>query len=130
MDEEDGENVDDSEEDNQLMEGNSKRLENNNDSPNVEVGRISEFESDIKPSDNAVGDIFDRTAGDTRDTNKGEGENDEDDDEDINIVGKKRKALRNKYDPKKARLRKLRDYYGKGTREFFPTFVIVPDVLT
>lgn len=39
----------------------------------------------------------------------------DDDEDDVRIVGKKRKALHNKYDPKKARQRKMRDYYGNGT---------------
>mmetsp|Transcript_24549 Transcript_24549/g.45758 ORF Transcript_24549/g.45758 Transcript_24549/m.45758 type:complete len:534 (-) Transcript_24549:1114-2715(-) len=48
-----------------------------------------------------------------------------DDDEDVQIVGKKRKALHNKYDPKKARLRKLRDYYGTGNSYSIPTSVML-----
>ena len=46
----------------------------------------------------------------------------EDEDEEVRIVGKKRKALHNKYDPKKARKRKMRDYYGKGT---VPSFLVL-----
>lgn len=42
-------------------------------------------------------------------------EDDDEDDDDVRIVGKKRKALHDKYDPKKARKRKMRDYYGNGT---------------
>jgi hypothetical protein len=41
-------------------------------------------------------------------------QDDEDEDEDVRIVGKKRKALRNKYDPKKARKRQIREYYNEG----------------
>lgn len=45
----------------------------------------------------------------------GSEEEDEDEDEIVRIVGMKRKTLHDKYDPKKARKRKLRDYYGKGS---------------
>ena len=42
-------------------------------------------------------------------------DDDDEDEDDVKIVGKKRKALYNKYDPKKARSRKMLDYYGNGT---------------
>ena len=44
------------------------------------------------------------------------GAEDENEDEyNIKIVGRKRKALIEKYDPKQARKRKIRAYYGNGT---------------
>lgn len=39
----------------------------------------------------------------------------DEEEEEVRIVGKKRKALRNKYDPEKARKRKMRQYYGEGS---------------
>lgn len=47
------------------------------------------------------------------DDSDAEAEAEEEEEEEV-VVGKKRKALADKYDPKKARRRRIRDYYDQG----------------
>jgi hypothetical protein len=53
-----------------------------------------------------------------------EDEEEEEEEEEV-VVGKKRKALADKYDPKKARRRGIRQYYNQGTVVVVEVVVVV-----
>jgi hypothetical protein len=100
-----------------IDKGNVRLEEDNGDDDNGDDnGRVVAGEGSAVRRAEGKHNRHHRSLADEADEDEEKEEEEEDDDDDVRIVGKKRKALCNKYDPKKARKRKMRSYYGEGTQ--------------